>query len=538
MKRAATYARFSTENQSETSIDDQRRACNEYAKQHGLAVIREFADLATSGAAEGNRPGMRELQRCSIAGDFDVVLFADLTRMSRQSADLLKFLERMRFRRVHVIGVLDRFDSEQRHSRMQAGLSGIMSDEYRSAVAERTHLALDSLAKNGKPTGGLCYGYTAAHAIVPHQARIVKEIFQRAAAGESIKALVADLNARGIPSPGAARQGTVRRRGGQWINVTINVILRNEMYLGRVIWNRSQWVKEPDSGIRKRRERPKSEWVIDERPELALVDRATWDAISERIERRKLGRDTPKVRNRYPLSGILKCGLCDGSFVLSGGKIDKRRDGGRYTCNTFHQGGVGACANSIWVARDLVEDKLMQPALEDLLSDAAVDAGVIRIKQAMKDNPPLPVVDLEAIDAKIAKIRAHVASGILEAEDAETVFAKLDAERFALVREAQRIARGALTSAPWGFEAEYRKQAKQMRADLTGDDADAARAALIAVYGFRIPLRPDETGRYLIAETVLQSNILLRAANGSRVTGIGTSSGEALCVRIPLIRRG
>lgn len=539
MKRAATYARFSTENQSETSIDDQRRACNEYAKQNGLQVVHEFADLATSGAAEGNRPGMRELQRRALAGEFDVVLFADLTRMSRQSADLLKFLERMRFRRVHVIGVLDRFDSEQRHSRMQAGLSGIMSDEYRAAVAERVHLAMDSLAKNGKPTGGVCYGYTSTHAVVPHQARIVKEIFRRAAAGESIKAIVADLNGRGIPSPGAMRQGTVRRRGGQWINVTINVMLRNEMYLGRVIWNRSQWVKEPDTGIRKRRARPKSEWVVDERPELALVDRATWDAISERIERRKLGRDTPKVRNRYPLSGILKCGLCEGSFVLSGGKIDKRTDGGRYTCNTFHQGGISACPNTIWVARDLVEEKLMRPALEELLSDEAVDAAVARIKQAMKDKPPVHASGiLEAIDAKIAKIRAHVDAGILEAEDAELVFAKLEAERGSLLREAQRIARGSLTSAPWGIEAEYRKQAKQMRDDLTGDDADAARAALMAVYGPRIPLRPDETGRYLVAETVLQSDILLQATGGSRITGIRTSSGEALCVRIPLIRRG
>ncbi|HEY4969970.1 MAG TPA: recombinase family protein [Steroidobacteraceae bacterium] len=324
MKRAATYARFSTDKQTETSIDDQRRACNEYAKQNGLKVVHEFADLAISGASFGNRPGVTQLQKAAFAGEIDVIIIADLTRLSRNSADLPKFLERVRFRGVRVIGVLDRFDSDQRHSRMQAGLSGIMSDEYRAAVGERVHLALDTLAKNSKATGGVAYGYTSKRKIVPDQARIVKQIFKRIADGETMKAIVCDFNARGVPSPGAA-------------------------------WKR--------------------------------------------------------------------------------------------TSN----------------------------------------------------------------------------------------FAKLEAERQALVREAKRVVRGPLISGPWGVEAEYRKQAQQMRDDLTGEDADAARAALVAIYGPRIPLRPHPSGQFLIAETVLQTNVLLRASGSGRIC---QSSGGLLLAHIPLTRKG
>lgn len=541
MKRAATYARFSTDKQTETSIDDQRRACNEYAKQNGLQVVHEFADLAISGASFGNRPGVIQLQKAAFAGEIDVIVIADLTRLSRNSADLPKFLERMRFRGVRVIGVLDRFDSDQRHSRMQAGLSGIMSDEYRAAVGERVHLALDTLAKNSKSTGGVAYGYTSTRVKVPDQARIVKEIFRRIAGGETMKAVVSDLNARGVPSPGSAWKRSSNRRDGRWIVAALNALLQNEIYMGRVIWNRSQWVKEPDTGIRKRRERPKSEWVIDERPELALVDRPTWDTVHKRMQDRKVGRLSPQARNRYPLSGLLECKICRGSFVMSGGGKNSRgygRAGPRYyVCSTFHHGGANACTNAIRVERELVEDMLVQPALDELLSEAAVNAAVIRIKHAMKDTPPVPVVDLTAIEAKIAKIRAHVASGVLEAEDAEPVFVKLEAERAALVREAQRVVRGPLISGPWGVEAEYRKQAQQMREDLTGEDADAARAALVAAYGPRIPLRPDPTGRFLIAETVLQANVVL-LASGSNLGRIRESSGGPLCAHIPLIRRG
>jgi DNA invertase Pin-like site-specific DNA recombinase len=523
MKRAATYARFSTDKQTETSIDDQRRACNEYAKQNGLQVVHEFADLAISGAAFGNRPGIKDLQRAAFAGEIDVILIADLTRMSRQSADLLKFLERVRFRKIRVIGVLDHFDSDQRHSRMQAGLSGIMSDEYRAAVGERTHLAMNSLAQKGKPTGGVLYGYTSKREIIPEQARVVREIFKRAAAGEPIRAIASDLNARQVPCAGAHIKRTSH---GRWVLPTLAAMLRNEMYIGRVVWNRSQMIKDPDRGTRLRRARPRSEWNVTEHPELALIARSTWDAVQERIARRKSAvGPNGGGRSRYPLSGMLECGECGGSFILAGGGKNTVKS---YACCTRHYGGSDACANSIRVPMDLCVDELLEPALTELLSDAAVHRGVARIRKLLKEQPAETQANVAQLEAKVAQVRALVASGALDADMAEPVFAKLDAERAALRHAAHRV-----PVIPFGIEAEYRAHARRLRDDLKGEDADAARAALVECYGPRVRLLPDPTRKHLIAEVYLQTGALLAAAGG--VTRISLHSGHPLCTHIPLI---
>jgi DNA invertase Pin-like site-specific DNA recombinase len=88
----------------------------------------------------------------------DVLLVADLTRLSR-SQELAPLLDRLRFRGVRVIGVLDGFDSDSPQARMQAGLSGLMSDELRAGIRARTHSALKMRAENNRSTGGKLYGY-------------------------------------------------------------------------------------------------------------------------------------------------------------------------------------------------------------------------------------------------------------------------------------------------------------------------------------------------------------------------------------------
>src|SRR5690606_15225566 len=132
----------------------------------------------------------------------DVLLVMDLSRLSR-SQDLPGMLLRLRHRGVRVIGVQDGFDSESRTARMQAGLSGIMSEEFRTMIADRTRSALEMRATDGRPTGGKAYDDPA----------IVREIFQRFADGESLRSIANDLNRRGVPSPGAGWKPRARPRG-------------------------------------------------------------------------------------------------------------------------------------------------------------------------------------------------------------------------------------------------------------------------------------------------------------------------------------
>src|SRR5688572_14299376 len=102
---AAIYARYSTERQSESSIADQINVCRSYAHRQGWELGPQFTDEGISGASFGNRPGAQALEQHALAGRCSVILVTDLTRLSRSSGDLSKFIDRMRFRKVRIVGV-------------------------------------------------------------------------------------------------------------------------------------------------------------------------------------------------------------------------------------------------------------------------------------------------------------------------------------------------------------------------------------------------------------------------------------------------
>jgi hypothetical protein len=116
---------------------------------------------------------------------------------------------------------------------------------------------------------------------------------------------------------------------------------------------------------------------------------------------------------------------------------------------------------------------------------------------------------------------------VLDADIAEPVMAKLEADRAEQLRLSKLADRGKLVTGPWGIEKQYVKRAKQMRADLRGGNADAASAALLTLYGPKIPLRPNAERTHLIAETCLDSEVVLEASGGRR-TGIFKRSGGLL----------
>ena len=137
----------------------------------------------------------------------------------------------------------------------------------------------------GKSGGGLCFGYTAVRGasggreVAPAQAAIVERIFRSFAAGMSPKAIAKQLNAEGVPGP----------TGKPWHPSTINGnlsrgtgILNNELYIGRLVWNRLRYVKDPDTGKRVSRLNPPTAWVTTDVPELRIIDADLWDAVKRR----------------------------------------------------------------------------------------------------------------------------------------------------------------------------------------------------------------------------------------------------------------
>jgi site-specific DNA recombinase len=255
--RVASYARYSSDQQRAASITDQQRICREFATRQGWIVVAEFADAAASGASL-MRPGFQGLMSAALAGTFDVVLAESLDRFSCDQEDTAGLFKRLSFAGVRIVTVC-----EGDIGHLHVGLKGTMNALFLKDLAEKTRRGLRGRVEAGRSGGGVSYGYRVVRVLEGHprgereihpgEAAIVVRIFRDYAADVSPKAIAKALNCEGIRGP----------MGIAWSPSTIHGnpkrgtgILNNELYVGRMVWNRLRYVKDPDTGKRLSRLNP------------------------------------------------------------------------------------------------------------------------------------------------------------------------------------------------------------------------------------------------------------------------------------------
>lgn len=401
--RVAAYARYSSDLQRQASLDDQLRNCRARCNSEGWPEPAIFTDAGISGARNDRAAFLRLMSRLD---GFDVVLVDDLTRFGRDKDEVGRNVKRMVFAGVRLIGVSDGVDTERKGHKVEVGLRGLMAELFLDDLAEKTHRGLTGRALAGASAGGLPYGYRVTDVgqrdIDEAQASVVRRIFTDYLHGHSAREIALALNREGVPSS----------RGGTWAASAIHGDLRrgigilvNPIYCGRQIWNRSHWIKHPETGRRVRKERPESEWIITDHPELAIVDADTFDAAQARLRSRRL--KTPGGSHpRYVLSGILRCGQCGGPMVA----IDRYR----YGCATAKD--RGTCSSRIRFARAPAEDALLAGVRRELLSEAAFKRFQHSVQAALKRYAPDPSaakISLASAERQRQNILAALRAGII-----------------------------------------------------------------------------------------------------------------------------
>lgn len=224
--RAATYARFSTENQREASIVDQQRECARLALRLNATVVAEFSDAAQSGGT-AQRHGYQAMLTAARAKEFDVVIAEDVSRLWRNLAEQAPRLAELADLGIHVI--THDLDTRQESATILAAVLGAGATAYRQEISRRTRRGMEGKALAGQSTGGRCYGYRTATSVDPGEASVVRRIFERRAAGASLYRIAEDLNAERVPAP----------RGGYWGQATLKRLLANARYTGAVEWGRT-----------------------------------------------------------------------------------------------------------------------------------------------------------------------------------------------------------------------------------------------------------------------------------------------------------
>ncbi|WP_374728686.1 recombinase family protein [Caballeronia fortuita] len=205
-------------------------------------------------------------------------------------------------------------------------------------------------------------------------------IFEKFAAGWSTLQICDDLNGRGVPSP---RGGTWRRSALYGSPNKGSGILNNSAYIGVYIWNRSQWLKDPDSGKRVREDRPELEWKTDHRDHYRIVQDDLWHAVRARMgaDRLNSGAKGKSAPPRTLFSGVLCCALCGGALTA----INPRY----YGCVTRKERGKHAC-EGISVYREQTDERLLSVLRDELCSEPAqadIDAGRSPISRARRYPP-------------------------------------------------------------------------------------------------------------------------------------------------------
>jgi len=279
MTRVAIYARFSSDKQNESSLADQVRDCRRYAAEKGWNVVEVFQDAAMSGSSD-NRPGYQAMLAEAKRGRFDIILAESMDRLSRRLADTAQLHDLLSF---HQVRLFTKDHGEI--NKMLVAMLGMVAEQFVNDLRAKTKRGQRGRIEAGMSAGGLGFGYTALpngdRAILEAEAETVRRIFRDYSAGVGPRELAASLNREGIPGPG----------GKPWKDTTIRGqrdrgtgLLNNELYVGRLIWGRTEYRKNPATGKREARVIDKADWVVTDRPDLRIIPDDLWQTVRRRQE--------------------------------------------------------------------------------------------------------------------------------------------------------------------------------------------------------------------------------------------------------------
>jgi site-specific DNA recombinase len=369
MKPAAIYSRFSTELQNEKSTEDQVALCRTYAARHQLNIVATFEDKARSGASVFGRDGLMQLMDAARQNLFTVVIVEALDRLSRDMEDLAGIHKRLSFQGIEIQAVHDGTADS-----ILIGIRGLVGQMQREDGAKKVRRGMAGVVRDGRHAGGRAYGYRAVPGkpgeleIVEDEAAIVRRIFAAYAAGRTPREIAHDLNRENIPPP----------RGRRWNASTINGnaqrgagLIFNELYSGRIVWNKVRMVKNPDTGKRLSRPNSREEWQSIDVPQLRIVEQSAWEqALALKTEKSHLASHM-KRRAPHLLSGLLRCGCCgSGMSVHDRDKTGKTR----IRCSAVRES--GSCSNRRIIYLRDIESLVLSGMAEELKDPRLIETYV------------------------------------------------------------------------------------------------------------------------------------------------------------------
>lgn len=367
--RAVAYARYSSDQQREESIDAQLRAIREYAKKNNNIIINEYIDRAKSGTND-RRPAFQQMILDSKSREFTQVLVHKLDRFARDRYCSADSKQKLKMNGVLVYSVTEQLSNNPEDILMESMLEG-MAEYYSKNLARETMKGLKENAINGRHTGGIPpLGYNLDKdskelIINKTEAEAVSLIFNKYNEGYGYGKIINELNCLGYKT----------KRGNCFGKNSLHDILTNIKYSGTLVFNKCE-SKRLDNTFNRHKYKPKDEWIIVKNRIPAIVSKELFESVQLRMKENQRTKSRHTAKEIYLLSCKIRCGICNAKYT---GINRPPRNGFpkyvSYRCSK-HNGGIKC--NNPEIRREALEllvlDKLStylfsEQNLEKFLSD-------------------------------------------------------------------------------------------------------------------------------------------------------------------------
>ena len=382
---AVIYARYSSDNQREESIEGQIRECTAYAEKNGITILRHYIDRALS-AKTDNRPEFQNMIKDSGKRLFDMVIVWKLDRFARNRYDSARYKTTLKKNGVKVVSATEIISNGSEGILLESLLEGY-AEYYSADLAEKvsrgmTENVLKSKYNGGNRTMGYVIDSDRHFQPDPLTAPFIREVFQRYAEGATMTEIRDWLNGQGIKNT----------RGKLMDYGSIQRILNNRRYIGEYTF----------------RETVSPEGIP------ALVTRELFDRVQERMAKNRKAPARYKAEEEYLLTTKLFCGycgayLCGESGVSHTGKVHRY-----YKCVSVKKKRTECHKKS--VRKDWIEDLVVSETMKMVMDDQVIEAIVSMLMDLQdRENVNLPLYEqqLREVDRAIENLLNAIQQGIL-----------------------------------------------------------------------------------------------------------------------------
>ena len=383
--KAVIYARYSSDNQREESIEGQLRECTAFAEKNGITILRHYIDRAFS-AKTDNRPAFQEMIKDSSKKLFDTVIVWKLDRFARNRYDSARYKAQLKKNGVKVVSATEVISEGAEGIILESVLEGY-AEYYSADLSEKVIRGMTDNALKCKYNGGtMPMGYVIDDEqhfqIDPRTAPFVLEVFKKYHDGATMTEIRDWLN----------EQGVKNTRGQPMTYNSVEHMLKNRRYIGEF---RYRDVVVPD-GIP------------------AIVPRDIFDDVQEKMEKNKKAPARHKAEDDYLLTTKIFCGHCGAYMCGESGTSHTNRVHHYYKCVTVKKK-RGDCHKKP-VKKEWLEDLVVDETMKRIMDDDVVEAIVSQVMDLQEqENTHLPIYEqqLRETEAAIDNLLNAIQQGIL-----------------------------------------------------------------------------------------------------------------------------